>query len=303
MPFPPDSLSTNREPPTSSQLPASYQLLDTGAGLRLERFGACTLVRPCRLALWKQSLSAHEWQAADARYDHKAGWIFSKKKFEQWDIESDGIVLRLRLQSNGQVGVFPEHWLYAGWIAERLRQQQRVEARTPKVLNLFAFSGMATIVCARAGAQVTHVDISKRALEWASTNFELNSLSKDSVRLIREDALAFMAKEQRRGNRYDCIIADPPSFSRVSDSQNWELEQQLPTLLERAISLLAPQNSSFLFTSHLYEFGEQVMENLTRDAFQDAGRAVPQILTSQLILGQNRKLPAGFLVIASTGDA
>lgn len=158
-----------------------------------------------------------------------------------------GIRLRLRLQSNGQVGVFPEHWLYADFIRRRLELQQQVEARPPRVLNLFAFSGMASVVCARAGALVTHVDISKRALEWAQTNFEINALPQSSVRLIREDALAFMKKEQRRGNVYDFIITDSPSFSRISDSQTWELEQELPGLLQTGLSLLAATNSCFSF--------------------------------------------------------
>ncbi len=275
-----------------------YELIDSGAGARLERFGTKLLVRPSKFSVWQRRRPTIEWQNAHATYEHKRGWSFSQQSFEQWDLAGEGASLRLRLQDNGQIGFFPEHAAYLPSLLDVLTKYSKNLGRAPRVLNLFAYTGMATVAALRAGADVTHVDLSKKVLDWARENAEANKLN--SPRFIREDALTFLDKEVRRGNTYEVVIADPPSFSRVSPKEEWTLEDVLPNLISQIAKVASPQAHAVFLTSHHFESGGHVMANLLHDAYCASGsQCRPCLETEELAIaesGTGRVLPAGFLV-------
>ena len=268
-----------------------YRFLDSGEGQRLEQFGDRVLARPCKLAMWKRRKEGRVWQTADAEYDHDRGWKIRGKPFSEWELALPQITLQLRLQDNGQIGFFPEHMSYFEDIKSAL------SGGSKKVLNLFAYTGMATALCARQGAQVTHVEIAKKVMDWASVNFSLNGLAADAVRLIKDDAVEFLRRECRRKNRYDLIIADPPSFSRLSNSKSWNLEECIVEIVANCCELLSQERGTLLLTNHHFETGGQVLANLVHDAGGDSF----EVCNRELALKESdsaRTLPAGFLVVA-----
>lgn len=264
-----------------------YELLDSGELFKLERFGSKVLIRPSKFSIWKKR-DPKAWNRADAIYDHVRGWKFLKgEKFEEWEMKEENLSMVLRLQQNGQVGLFPEHSLYEDEIASFLKESGG------NVLNLFGYTGLATLLCARLGARVTHVDLSKQANQWAKMNVQLSGLEDKGVRFIQEDALSFLRKEKNRERRYDLLIADPPSFSRISSKETWNLDDIFVNLLSAIEAVLAP-GGMVVLTSHRFELGEQVMENLVYDTFHTE----VQVRSSTLSLKEvssPRRLPAGFL--------
>lgn len=272
-----------------------YELLDSGHLKKLERFGDKILIRPSRFSIWAPR-NETLWQTASAEYEPKKGWKFTYESFQSWTIDislpnTDSISLELRLQNNGQIGFFPEHLQYAARLQDILTQEKDTPAR-PKVLNLFAYTGLATVVCARAGAEVIHLDLSKQANQWAQQNFTHNHLDSSFIKIIQDDAVKFTARLASRGENFDLIIADPPSFSRVSEKKTWDLEEVLHPLLLSLKEVLSP-NGALLLTSHQYEYGETVMANLEFDTFGDHS----QIDSSPLFLNEShspRRLPAGY---------
>lgn len=266
-----------------------YELLDSGELSRLERFGNKILIRPSKFAIWRKR-DPKAWNSAHATYDHTKGWkILKGEKFEEWELKEDGFSMALRLQQNGQVGLFPEHAQYEDEITASLKGNE------PTVLNLFGYTGLATLIAAGAGAKVTHVDLSKQANQWAKKNVQLSGLEDKGIRFIQEDALSFLRKEKNRERRYDLVIADPPSFSRVSSKETWNLDDIFLDLLSAIEGVMSPQGRAIL-TSHRFELGEQVMENLVWDTF---GRSI-EVSSSALSLKESnspRRLPAGYLSV------
>ncbi len=267
-------------------------LIDSGDLLKLEQFAGCRLVRPSKLCLWKPHLAKLEWDRADATYEHKKGWKFRGKPCASWPLTISDFTIELRLQDNGQIGFFPEHLSYL----EDINHQLGTAQQGMKMLNLFAYTGLASVFAAKRGMQVTHVEIAKKAIEWAKVNFELNQLPQDAVRIIREDAIEFMRREVRRNNNYDLVIADPPSFSRVDSGKDWKLEETLSEMATLAVKLLN-EKGMLVFTNHHFETGGHVLANL----LYDAAHGSLEISTNELTLDEKnspRKIPAGFLVIA-----
>jgi 23S rRNA (cytosine1962-C5)-methyltransferase len=269
----------------------TYSLVDSGALARLEQFGDKRIIRPSKFALWERRFPK-EWKDADATYDHDRGWRFHGERFEEWRCPLGACTLVLRLQQNGQIGFFPEHDLYQLLISEFVSGRPA----GMKVLNLFAYTGLATVTCTRAGAHVTHVDLSKKVNQWGRINLETNELGSAPVRFIQEDALSFLKKEQTRGNQYDLVIADPPTFSRVSAKETWDIDNVFVSLLQLIGSVLAPEGMVVL-TSHRFELGEQVMANLAYDVFGERTTIESSVLSLQEE-HTPRRLPAGYLVIA-----
>ena len=182
----------------SPAMTRTYSLLDSGGGLRLEQFGVKTVIRPSSLAIWKPR-NPELWRTAAATYDHDAGWTFAHQQFKEWEVAIGAVKLTLRLQRNGQVGFFPDHTLYLDELVTAVKKIAKKNSRPPNMLNLFAYTGMASIVAMHAGAQVTHLDILKPALDWARVNAERNNLPSNALRLIPDDALTFMEREIKRG--------------------------------------------------------------------------------------------------------
>ena len=207
--------------------------------------------------------------------------------------------MRLRLQSNGQVGVFPEHQNYLGPLLGVLEELSAGRQGPIRVLNLFAYTGMASLLCRGAGAEVCHVDLSKRSIEWVRQNLECNGLS-DGVRLIREDAAKFLQREVRRESKYDVIIADPPSFSRVSKAKHWTIEDVLPGLISSCRGCLESEKGLFVLTSHS-TFPLEVYYNLVTDIFTDHDFTTIGRSLSLREQGVQRALPSGYLVASGCG--
>jgi 23S rRNA (cytosine1962-C5)-methyltransferase len=226
---------------------ADYALLDSGNGRKLERYGPYTVVRPEPQCLWTPRLPTSAWDAADAIFDpsdeEDAGrWRFRQHKPpETWPLGWGGVRFHGRFTAFRHLAFFPEQ--AANWAF--LDAAVRAAGDQPRVLNLFGYTGVASLVMAAAGAAVTHVDASKKAVAWARENAELSGLSDRPVRWIVEDAKKYVAREVRRGSKYDGIILDPPKYGRGPDGQVWRLFEDLPELSALCAELLS-ENAKFL---------------------------------------------------------
>jgi 23S rRNA (cytosine1962-C5)-methyltransferase len=219
-----------------------YHLLDSGNGGKLERVGPYTFVRPEPQALWSPALPTSAWDAADAIFastateDDEAGrWRFNRELPANWPMRWDDIAFLSRPTPFRHLAFFPEHSVHWRFARECL---QAHGGANPEVLNLFGYSGLASLVCAKAGARVTHVDASKKAIGFARDNQSAAGLNAAPIRWICDDALGFVKRELRRGRRYDGIILDPPKFGRGPDGETWRLESDLPELLRACQALL-----------------------------------------------------------------
>ncbi|MDX8448765.1 class I SAM-dependent rRNA methyltransferase [Mesorhizobium captivum] len=256
---------------------ADYALLDSGAGEKLEQYGPYRIVRPEGQAIWQRALPAKEWERADAIFTGDTDeegigrWRFPKTPLgETWPMKHDGIDYLGRFTSFRHVGVFPEqasHWDHmAGLIAA---------ARRPvKVLNLFGYTGLASLVAARAGAEVTHVDASKKAIGWARENQEMAGLSDKPIRWIVEDAVKFAEREERRGSRYDIVLFDPPAYGRGPKGEVWQLFEDLPGLTDLCRSILTPKPLAVVLTAYSIRASFFAIHALMRDTFAGMGGTV-----------------------------
>jgi 23S rRNA (cytosine1962-C5)-methyltransferase len=226
-----------------------YELLDSGDGQKLERFGPYRFARPEVQALWSKTLGVKEWQAADAVFqpsgEESGGhWQFKTKIPDKWELrypladgtgpDKGGLRFSVMTTPGRHLGVFPEcaaHWDWIAGIIRRKRPTSSAEGTTTNVLNLFGYTGLSTLAAAAAGAKVTHVDASKKSVGWARENQVLSGLAEKPVRWIVDDALKFVEREGRRGTKYDGIVLDPPKFGRGPKGEVWEVYQSLPELL------------------------------------------------------------------------
>lgn len=210
-----------------------YELLDSGDGLKLERFGKYIFSRPESQAMWSRSMPASEWSNAHAVFqptgEESGGhWDFKKKVEEKWEMKYGQLKFWAMTTPGRHLGVFPEVAAHWDFMADSVRSANR----SPKVLNLFGYTGLASLAAAAAGAQVTHVDASKKSVGWARENQALSNLSDKPIRWIVEDAVKYVEREARRGVKYDGIILDPPKFGRGPKGEIWEVYKSLPNLLE-----------------------------------------------------------------------
>ena len=226
---------------------ADYALLDSGGGRKLERYGPYTVVRPEPQCLWTPRLPAARWEAADAVFDptdeDEAGnWRFrSRPPQETWPLSWGQVRFHGRFTAFRHLAFFPEQ--AANWAF--LQDAVTAAGHQPRVLNLFGYTGVASLVMAAAGAAVTHVDASKKAVAWARENAELSGLADRPVRWITEDARKYVQREVRRGSKYEGIILDPPKYGRGPDGQVWRLFEDLPELAGLCAELLS-ENAKFL---------------------------------------------------------
>ena len=235
-----------------------YALLDSGNGEKLERYGNYRIVRPEAQAMWSPRRSPAEWERADARFtgigedeatEGGGGrWRYrelptGKAIGETWRMSYDGVPFLGRFTNFRHVGVFPEQATHWDWMKRFLRPGQPA-----KILNLFAYTGVASLVAARAGAEVTHIDASKKAIGWARENQALGHLEELKIRWICEDAMKFVEREGRRGNRYDGIILDPPKFGRGPKGEVWDIFTDLKPLLAACAGLLSERALFMILT-------------------------------------------------------
>ena len=225
---------------------SDYELLDSGDSLKLERFGAVVVARPETQALWKKE-RPELWEGAHAAFafrDKKGAWDTKKPVPESWELSWHDVRFTAALTGFKHTGVFPEQEPNWRWSKTQIEKIEK-----PNVLNLFGYTGIASLVAAHAGAFVTHVDASKQSLDWARRNARLSNTPEDSIRWILDDALAFARREARRGASYDGIILDPPAFGRGAKGEVWKIEEDLPVLLETLKALFSDKPGSFFLVS------------------------------------------------------
>ena len=245
-----------------------YQLLDSGNCRKWERFGKFILNRPCPQAVWRPKGNCEP----DATFSREEGtkWTFQKKLPASWEIQIEGVKMKIAPTDFGHLGVFPEHASLWNWMQDRL---------TPgaKVLNLFAYSGGATLAAAQKGASVCHLDASKGMVDWARENAALNHLASAPIRWIVDDAIKFMKREIKRGNRYDGILLDPPTFGRGSQGEVFKIERDIQPLIELCRELLSEKPRFLIFTCHTPGFTPTVLSHLLGQFF-DAPMEVSEML-------------------------
>ena len=266
-----------------------YELLDFGAGRRLERFGGVVVDRPCPAAENHRRTSS-EWKAT-VRYSRRGSagtWSGATKIQQPWVMELEAQCFHLQLTDSGQVGVFPEQAENWKWIRKKL--VGRPECR---ILNLFAYTGGSTIAAALAGASVTHVDSARSVVNRARKNAVESGLANSTIRWIVEDAPKFVAREVKRGNRYDGIILDPPSYGHGPKNEEWKLSRDLFGLLQDCARLLTDRPGIFLLSCHTPGFGApELSAAVSTCLFGSCGAGV-RTQTLSLIAADGRRLSAG----------
>lgn len=251
-----------------------YELVDSGGFEKLERFGKYILIRPEPQAIWNKSLSIPEWDAMasaafklDRNDQEKGKWVLKKGMPEQWHVKYTynglSFTMRLGLTSFRHIGIFPEQAPNWDFIIDTLSGSK---IKPQKVLNLFAYTGGASLAARAAGAEVVHVDSVKPVISWARENMELSQL--DNIRWVVEDALKFVQREVRRGNKYSGIILDPPAYGRGADGEKWILDDNLNEMMMLCSQLLNPSNSFLILNMYSLGFSALVGNNLANSYFE-----------------------------------
>ncbi len=259
----------------------SYLLLDSGGMQKLERFGPYCIVRPCSQALWNPQLPSEVWRSADAHFSREGGnsWKSNLHLPKEWIAEVEGIRFKIAPTDFGHLGVFPEHSLLWKEMTELIRSQ----TQPPQVLNLFAYSGGATLAAAKAGAHVCHLDASKGMVSWARDNAALNNLQQAPIRWIVDDVVKFLKREVRRGIRYDGIILDPPSFGRGARGEVFKIERDIHDILKLCQEVLSDEPLFVYLTSHTPGMTPLVM----------------RYLLEQMMRGKQGSISSGEMIIPS----
>ena len=239
-----------------------YELIDTSGGERLERWGDILLVRPDPQIIWETPRKNPLWRQANARYQRSntggGAWQMKKQVPPVWSIGYHGMVFRLKTMGFKHTGIFPEQAVNWDFAMQKIREA----GRPVRVLNLFGYTGAATLACAAAGAQVCHVDASKGMVTWAKENAAASGLQEKPVRWLVDDCVKFVQREQRRGNRYDAIIMDPPSYGRGPGGEVWKLEEQLYSLVTLCLPILSEHPLFFILNSYTAGLSPSVMQYL-----------------------------------------
>ena len=250
----------------------NYAVLDSGNGQKLERYGELLIARPEGQAIWQPSLPPAEWEKADAEFtgdteeEGQGRWRYPKKPLsETWPLQFDGIDYWGRFTSFRHTGVFPEQ--AAHWESIQTAIQNATHQRPVRMLNLFGYTGLASLVGARAGAEVTHVDASKKAIGWAKENQERAGMSNLPIRWICDDAVKFCAREERRGNTYDVILLDPPAYGRGPKGEVWQLFEHLPHMLDLVRALQSDRPLVAILTAYAIRASHIAIHEIMQEVF------------------------------------
>lgn len=241
-----------------------YELIDTGDGEKLERWGDITLRRPDPQIIWPLKAENNKWKTVDGHYHRSSSgggsWEYKRKLPKSWTIGYKGMTFRIEPTAFKHTGLFPEQAVNWSWMMEKIQNFNK----PVNVLNLFAYTGGATVACAKAGAAVCHVDASKGMVEWAKENISLSGLADKPVRFIVDDVLKFIQREQRRGKKYEGIVMDPPSYGRGPKGEIWKIEEALFSLIEECSKILSDEPLFFLVNSYTTGFSPVVVENMIK---------------------------------------
>jgi 23S rRNA (cytosine1962-C5)-methyltransferase len=248
-----------------------YRLLDSGEGRKLEQFGRFRVSRPEPQALWQKSLPESEWVKADATFtnasekeeDDKGSWQQHKKLPDTWPVEVEGATMLCRLMTYRHMGLFPEQRPHWQWVKRTIESTSK---KPFKLLNLFAYTGAASLIAASAGAEVTHVDASKKAIGWCKENQAASGLESAKIRWICDDAAAFVAREGRRGNKYDGILLDPPRYGRGPDGEVWKFETDVAPLLAACAAILNVDAKFMILTAYTMRLSSLTLDHMMKDA-------------------------------------
>lgn len=257
-----------------------YKLLDSGDGKRLEKFGKYILSRPDPQAIWKPNLPESEWKKANAVFQKTEGekgkWIKKGPVDEKWKMKWEDISFYCKLSPFKHTGVFPEQAVHWGWIAENIKfpmsnDKFQMKKTAPNILNLFGYTGIASLVAAKAGAKVTHVDASFPAIGWARENQKSSGLEEKPIRWILDDAIKFCERELKRGVRYDGIIMDPPIYGHGPKGEKWDFEQSFPKLMKICRQLLNDRPLFVIINAYAISSSAIMLENVLKDQLKDLG--------------------------------
>ena len=239
-----------------------YEILDMANGEKLERWGDFKLIRPDPQIIWKNKSFPNKWNDANARYNRSntggGAWEYKKRLPESWQIKYKDLTFNIKPMGFKHTGLFPEQAVNWDWMIRKIKDSKR----EIKVLNLFAYTGGATVACLSAGASVCHVDSSKGMTTWAKENVESSGLRDKPVRFIVDDVIKFVNREIRRGNKYDAIIMDPPSYGRGKNGEVWQFENNISELIELCTEVLSDNPLFFLINSYTTGISSKVLANL-----------------------------------------
>ncbi|MEO1406360.1 MAG: class I SAM-dependent methyltransferase [Pseudomonadota bacterium] len=269
-----------------------YTLLDSGHGRKLERFGTQTVIRPDPQAFWQPSRPVEKWRG-DALFDAKSGdddrgnWqILNPSAPETWPMAWGPLSFEVRRTPFRHLGVFQEHSVHWRYAMDKIHESKR----SIKVLNLFGYTGLMSLACAAAGAEVVHLDASPKSNGYGKANQELSGLGGRTIRWIADDAMKFVAREQRRGNTYDGIVLDPPKFGRGPKNETWRFEEDLPELLDGVRTLLSPSPLFVILTAYAVRLSYLALAQTLADRLKPLGgtmemgeMALPQQNTDRLL--------------------
>jgi 23S rRNA (cytosine1962-C5)-methyltransferase len=291
---------------------AGYALIDSGVGEKLERYGVFTLARPDPQALWSKCISEDIWKKAQGVFSReivkdgkakgdkaknekieRSAWKIKLGVPEKWQIDLGGLQFWIKPSVFKHVGIFPEQVGNWDWLRSVIEENKKPFGEKITVLNLFGYTGGATLAAAQAGAEVCHVDGSKTAITWAKENAEISGLSNKPIRWILDDALAFVKREVKRGKKYDGIIMDPPVFGRGPDGEVWKIEENLLQLVDLCKQIMTPKPLFFLINGYAAGYSAIAYENILKNLTNEWGG---EIEVGELTIEEEktgRLLPAG----------
>ena len=251
-----------------------YEILDMANGEKLERWGNIYLIRPDPQIIWKDKSKPALWKKANAHYHRsKSGggeWEYIKNVPKAWQIKYKNLTFNLKPMGFKHTGLFPEQAVNWDFMINKIKNANR----PIKVLNLFAYTGGATVACAAAGASVCHVDSSKGMTAWAKENVASSGLADRPVRFIIDDVIKFVQREIRRGNRYDAIVMDPPSYGRGANGEVWNIEESLYTLVELCKQVLSDKPLFFLINSYTTGLSPTILANILKMTIKKKGKVI-----------------------------
>ena len=242
-----------------------YKIIDMADGQKLEKWGDVILSRPDPQIIWKDKSYPKKWKEINATYHRSSSgggsWEFNKKMPKQWQIKYKNLTFNIKPMGFKHTGLFPEQAVNWDWMINKIKS----EKREIKVLNLFGYTGGATMACSYAGAtEVVHVDAAKGMVEWAKENMKLSKLENNKIRFIVDDCIKFVEREIRRGNKYDVIIMDPPSYGRGPNGEKWKFEENIYNLINLCIKVLSDKPLFFLINSYTTGISSSVLENILK---------------------------------------
>ncbi len=247
-----------------------YSLLDSGEGYRLEQFGKFRIVRPDPQCIWNKKLNKKEWDIADAEFKKdtqgKEQWVFRTRMPEKWLIHYKNLSFYAKLTPFKHTGIFPEQHLQWDWMEQRIKNLPAGrQGQKSKILNLFAYTGIASLVAALNNCEVTHVDASSPSIAWARENQTASGLTNKPIRWIKDDALKFCERELRRGNTYDGIIIDPPVYGHGPNGEIWDFKKSFPKLLSICRQLLSPNPLFIIINAYAISASSLMLKNVLSD--------------------------------------